>query len=133
HAFFLGEGGGVERIGSSGIARTQQLGQQVAMGGRHGHLERIDARLIIGASLDPGGVQDISRWSSGVRPPDPTAKDPMTLKGSQMSFAPSESLAAGVVNRWFRCAQPPANFCDASGVGARAAASAYSLRKPNAS
>ena len=81
---------------------------------------------------DPEGVPEISRWLSAAKPPEntPDAFDPagvaeddrLTLPGCvdrtrmQWSTTPPGSPRWGMPYRWFRCAQPPANFCDASGV-----------------
>jgi len=67
--------------------------------------------------LDPGGVTAISPGSrvfERTRGPRPTIPTP---EGSQRRCDPSGvDPRFDAANRWYRCAQPPANRCDPSGV-----------------
>src|ERR1051326_9136442 len=68
----------------------------------------------------PAGVEDISRWLSAAIPPEQNGIVVPTLKGSQRPANamrlcdPSrvDERFCEVANRWYRYAQPPANFCD---------------------
>ena len=82
------------------------------------------------SSTDPEGVADISRWSSASVTTGKTTLVPATRRGRRTgrnaclsrgclglrSATPPGSIGADSVVRWFRCAQPPANISDASGV-----------------
>ncbi len=76
----------------------------------------------------PAGMPAISRWLSAATPPEqslrtlphPGGMPEMRLSVDVLATAhigrslPSlqDGLILATVNRWYRCAQPPANFCD---------------------
>jgi hypothetical protein len=68
--------------------------------------------------FDLGEVAAISRWLSAAIPPIQSIPE-----GSQQAFGQTCCDPSGIVpffgsrNRWCRCAQPPANRYDPSGIG----------------
>jgi hypothetical protein len=74
--------------------------------------------------FDPGGVKDTSRWSETTGQPVSEIADP---EGVAKVFDPGCGSASplgsksfvGARIRWYRFAQPPANFLDHSGVSPR--------------